>query len=184
MAGGMSDPAELLAAATLGERAVSALQNLNAITLGAAHGHAIGGGFLLFAACDLRVAANDTVFSIPEVDLGVPLTWGGVPLLVRELGASRARELIVTCRRFGTDVLLPNGFLYQTFDPQSFDESVDNLARELSQKPAWALRDSKRQFNAVAQGAEVNEPELFANAVLHPEFMATAMRYLTTIRNK
>jgi enoyl-CoA hydratase/carnithine racemase len=184
MAGGMPDRAELEATARLGEDAVSALQNLDAITLGAAHGHAIGGGFLLFAACDIRVAATDTVFSVPELDLGLPLTWGGVPLLMRELGPSRARELIVTCRRFGPELLMPLGFLYQTYEAGRFEESVAALAQELCHKPNWALGDSKKQFRAACSESPVNDAELFANAVLHPEFLAIAMKYLSSLSNR
>ena len=57
-------------------------------------GHVVGGGFLLAAACDLRVAAAETCFLIPEVDLGVPLLWGGLPRLIVELGPSLTKELV------------------------------------------------------------------------------------------
>ena len=185
LAGGIPDRGALESAAQLGQDAVAALQNLNVITLGAAHGHAIGGGFLLLAACDIRVAATDTVFSIPEVDLGLPLTWGGVPLLMRELGPSLARELIVSCRNFGTDLLLPNGFLCRRYAPENFDESVAEFAAELAQKPAWALKASKQQFStAFSNNAGETDTALFANAVLHPDFLPNAMRYLASIRSK
>ena len=54
---------------------------------------------VLAAACDLRVAAADARFSIPEVAIGIPLAWGGIPRLVREIGPALAKELVMTCRR-------------------------------------------------------------------------------------
>ena len=56
---------------------------------------------MLAAAHRLRVAAEDTYFSIPEVDLGIPLAWGGIPRLVREIGPALTRELVLTCRPSG-----------------------------------------------------------------------------------
>ena len=58
---------------------------------------------MLAAACDLRVAASDAYFSIPEVDLGIPLAWGGIPRLVREIGPALTKELVMTCRPFTSD---------------------------------------------------------------------------------
>ena len=68
-------------ASQIGRRAIEAIENCEAITIASIQGHAIGGGFLLAAACDFRIAARSALFHIPEVDLGIPLTWGGVPRL-------------------------------------------------------------------------------------------------------
>jgi enoyl-CoA hydratase/carnithine racemase len=54
--------------------------------LGRFQGNCIGGGVVLAASCDLRVSSASAVFCIPEVDLGIPLAWGGIPRLVREIG--------------------------------------------------------------------------------------------------
>ena len=49
------------------------------------------------------VKGEDTVFSIPEIDLGLPLAWGGIPRLVRDIGPAMTKELVMTCRRFTPD---------------------------------------------------------------------------------
>jgi enoyl-CoA hydratase/carnithine racemase len=56
-----------------------------------------------------RIAAGDTQFHIPEVDLGIPLTWGAVPRLIRAVGATRAHELILLCDRFDAGVAAQYG---------------------------------------------------------------------------
>jgi enoyl-CoA hydratase/carnithine racemase len=61
-------------------------------TIARLHGHVIGGAALLAAACDIRVAADDTVVRIPELAIGIPLTWAGIPLLVREIGLPLTRD--------------------------------------------------------------------------------------------
>jgi enoyl-CoA hydratase/carnithine racemase len=73
-------------AADLGREMADALEEMRALTIAAIHGWCVGGALVLAAACDLRVAADDARFSIPEVDLGIPLAWGGIPRLVREIG--------------------------------------------------------------------------------------------------
>src|SRR5258707_437093 len=84
----------------LGLRMADAVETLRAVTVAQIHGYAVGGGVVLAAACDLRVAADDAVFSIPEIELGIPLAWGGIPRLVREIGPALTKELVMTCRRF------------------------------------------------------------------------------------
>ena len=50
----------------------------------------VAGGAVVWAACcDLRLAADSAWFSIPEVDLNLPMTWNSLPRLMRELGPAR-----------------------------------------------------------------------------------------------
>ena len=81
----------------IGLRACRAIEEVEAVTIARVHGHAIGGGLALALACDFRIAAEGTLFHVPEVDLGIPLTWGATPRLIQEVGAARARELILLC---------------------------------------------------------------------------------------
>ena len=66
---------------------------------------------VLAAVCDLRLAAETARFRIPEVELGIPLAWGGIPRLVREIGPALTKELVMTCRDFGPDEARAAGFL-------------------------------------------------------------------------
>ena len=86
--------------AELGRAMADSLEAMRAISIAAIRGWCIGGGMVLASACDLRIASEGARFSIPEVDLGIPLAWGGIPRLVRELGPARTKELVLTCRPF------------------------------------------------------------------------------------
>ena len=81
--------------ADLGRIMAESVTAMPQITVAAIQGHCIGGGLVLAASCDLRVAAESAVFSIPEVDLGIPLAWGGIPRLVREIGPA-AKAIAMT----------------------------------------------------------------------------------------
>ena len=86
--------------ADLGRIMAETVTNMNALTIAAIQGHCIGGGLIVAISCDLRIAAESAVFQIPEVDLGIPLAWGRIPRLVREIGPAATKELLLTCRRF------------------------------------------------------------------------------------
>lgn len=143
-------PRERRHASQLGRRALEAIEALDAVTIARVHGHAIGGGFALALACDFRVAAEGTVFSIPEVDLGIPLAWGAVPRLARDVGALRARELILLCDRLDASDALAHGLLNRVVPEAALDETVAALAARLAAKPEIAVHMTKTQLRAYA----------------------------------
>jgi enoyl-CoA hydratase/carnithine racemase len=137
--------------AQLGRRVLQAIERAEAITVARLHGHVIGGAVLLALACDLRVAAHSTSFWIPEVDLGVPLTWGGAPRLAREVGMARAKELILLCDRFDAGTAERYGMINRVVADEALDRTVDDWARRLAAKPPWAVHMTKSQFRAYAR---------------------------------
>jgi enoyl-CoA hydratase/carnithine racemase len=77
------------------------LRRPDLITIAAVQGHAIGAGFQLALACDLRIAADDASFAMAEVTLGLVPDLTGTRRLVDLIGYARALELCVTGRRVG-----------------------------------------------------------------------------------
>ena len=136
-------------AADTGRRMADAIENMRAITIAQLHGWCVGGGLVLAANCDLRVAADSTRFSIPEIDLGIPLAWGGIPRLVREIGPALTKELVMTCREFGAEEALSSGFLNRSVSEQELAVSVAELASCVASKPAIPIFATKRHTNAV-----------------------------------
>ncbi len=169
--GSGAGPRERRYAAQLGRRALEAIAAVEAITIVRLHGHAIGGGFALALACDLRIAATDTVFQIPEIDLGIPLSWGAVPRLIAEVGAARAKELILLCDRFDAGEAERYGVLNRVVPADRLDIAVSDWAQRLSGKAPWALHMTKTQFRAYAQATALGDVtegdgDLLAAAVL------------------
>ncbi len=124
-----------------------AVERMSALTIAAIKGPCVGGGVVLASACDLRIAADDTVFSIPEVDLGIPLAWGGIPRLVREIGPAMARELVLTCRPFDAEEARSIGFVNRVVPRALLESTVDELAGQLAAKAPNVVRTTKRQVN-------------------------------------
>jgi enoyl-CoA hydratase/carnithine racemase len=153
------------------------------MTVAAIHGHCVGGGFVLAVACDLRIAAQDTRFAIPEVDIGIPLTWSGIPRMVRELGPAITKELVLTCRPFDATEARELRFLNAVVPESELHAASRALAERLAAQPAYSLELTKRHVNAVAEEAGSTarsfwEPDAFLAALRDEESLARAAAYL------
>jgi enoyl-CoA hydratase/carnithine racemase len=168
--GSGAGPRERRYASQLGRRVLAAIEQLDAITIARLHGHAIGGGLALALACDFRIAATSTIFQIPEVDLGIPLAWGAVPRLAREVGDARAKELILLCDQFDALAAERYGLLNRVVSEDALDATVNDWAQRLAAKPISAVHMTKTQFRAYAQRVALgdvteNDGDLLAAAV-------------------
>ena len=114
----------------LGGRTCELIDRLPQVVIGAANGLAIGGAVVLLSCCDLRVAAESAWFSIPEVELDLPLTWQALPRLMREIGPARTKELAMACERFTSAQALQWGFLNHVVP----DDQVMTEARRLAER--------------------------------------------------
>ena len=94
-----------------GYRLARAWEELPQITIAAIEGYAVGGGFALALACDWRVLAQDAFVSLPEINLGIPLTWGTLPRLVALGGPAHAKRLTILCERVDAREALALGFV-------------------------------------------------------------------------
>lgn len=174
------------AGADAGRVMAEAITAMQAVTVAAIHGHCVGGGVVLAAACDLRVAAEDARFVIPEVDLGIPLAWGGIPRLVREVGPAATRDLVMTCRPFGAAEAQALGFVNRVVPAADLEGAVEELARLLASKSAYTLRATLRAVDAAAEalvptGGAWNDADSLAAARRDPESRETARRYLESL---
>jgi enoyl-CoA hydratase/carnithine racemase len=134
-----------------GLRAADALEQMRAVTIAQVHGYAVGGGVVLTAVCDLRIAADDASFFIPEIELGIPLAWGGIPRLVREIGPALTKELVMTCRRFSAQEAQAIGFLNRVVPAAKLAAEVERLAHALIAKPSVPVAITKEHVNAVTR---------------------------------
>lgn len=171
----------------LGGRMADAIEGMRAVTVAQLHGWVVGGGVVLASACDLRVAADDTRFKIPEVELGLPLNWAGIPRLVREIGPARTRELVMTCREFSAVEANSIGFINRVVPGNELAGAVDELSERLLEMPALPLLSTKSSVNAVtlAQSARIGstmDAEMFLGAAQAPEFADATRRYIERIQ--
>jgi enoyl-CoA hydratase/carnithine racemase len=133
------------------ERLNTMIEGLEQSTICAINGHAVGGGWGLTLACDFRVAAAEALFWIPEVDLGVPLGVASTTRFVRLVGPARAKEIIMTCRRYPANEALVLGLVHRVAPRAELDKAVRELADTLLAKPFRPLAEMKARINAIAR---------------------------------
>lgn len=166
-----------------GRRMADGLEAMRAITIAQIHGHCVGGGLVVAAACDLRIAAVGTRFSIPEVDIGIPLAWGGINRLVREIGPALTKELVITCRPFDAEEALSCGFLNRVVPAAELETAVKDLADLVASKPAFATQATKSAVNSVTatmvgMAGSWRDAEALMAGLHDPEGQAAAQAYL------
>ena len=134
-----------------GNRSSAAIEGLDQVTIGAVNGLAIGGAVVFLSCMDIRLAAESAWFSIPEVDLDIPLTWNALPRLMREIGPARTKELVMTCDRFSSEDALRWGFVNHRVPDADLLSSARSLAEKLLAKDPMSLALTKTTCNALAE---------------------------------
>ncbi len=140
-----------------GRRACQAIEDCEVVTVARVHGHALGGGCCLAMACDFRVAASGTKFRLPEIDLGLPLTWGAVPRLLSEIGMARTRELLMLCEDIEAEQAHSWGMLHRVAPDAELDAEVDRVAQKLASKPEMAIYMTKTQLRSYARKSTLGD---------------------------
>jgi enoyl-CoA hydratase/carnithine racemase len=117
-------------------------------TIASVFGFTLGGGFELALSCDLIVAAEDTVFGLPETTVGIVPGGGGTQLLARRCGMGRAKELILTGRRLPVEEAHAWGIVNRVVPGKGLSAAVAALAGEVGRAAPVALREVKRAIDA------------------------------------
>jgi enoyl-CoA hydratase/carnithine racemase len=143
---GPDDAAERIAGY---QEAFSWLRRPDLVSVAAVQGHAIGAGFQLALACDLRVLADDAQLTMAEVTLGLVPDLGGTKRLVELVGYGRALEICVTGRRIPAAEADRIGLANLVVPRAELDAAVDDLVAAV----LAGARDAVVEIKALLAGA-------------------------------
>jgi enoyl-CoA hydratase/carnithine racemase len=130
------------------------LRDPTRVTVAAVQGHAIGAGFQLALACDLRVVADDVQFCMAETGLGIVPDLGGTYPLVHAVGYARAVEICLSGRRVGAEEAVASGLALRAVPVAELDTAVDALVASLLTAPPKAAAETHGLLAGVAEGAD------------------------------
>jgi enoyl-CoA hydratase/carnithine racemase len=136
------------------QEAFSWLSRTDIISVAAVQGHAIGAGFQLALACDIRIAADDAHFTMAETSLGLVPDLGGTRILRELVGYSRALEMCVTGRAVAAAEAARIGLVNVVVPREQLDGAVRDLVATLLEPPRAAITEAK----ALMRGAALREP--------------------------
>lgn len=123
--------------------ALYALSQLSKPTLAAISGYCLGGGVGLAVACDLRICAQDAVFSIPAGKLGVGYPPSAMKYVVSAVGAQTAFDLFYTARRIDAGEAQSCGLVSRLLPTEGFDAAAMTLANEIAANAPLTLKAAK-----------------------------------------
>jgi enoyl-CoA hydratase len=133
------------------ERALHALELLDAISIAAIHGHCLGGGVQLAIACDLRVCSSDAVLGLPAVNEG--LFPGLAPFrLPRLVGLSAATRLVLSGESIGADEALRLGLVDYVVPVEQFEPGLERIIQTYLAAPRAAVAGSKQLLRRAFTG--------------------------------
>ena len=130
--------------------------NLEVPVVAAVHGYCIGSGLEIALLCDIRVAAEDTIFAMPEVRLGMIPAAGGTQTLPRHAGTSQALHLLLTGRRFTAREALEMRLVTRLCAQDGLRAEAKTLALLLAAADPSAVRSLKR---ALREGSDLSLAE-------------------------
>jgi enoyl-CoA hydratase len=151
-------------------RALDAVAAIPRFVIAAVSGYALGGGCELTLACDYRIAGEKAVFGQPEILLGIIPGGGGTQRLPRLVGASRAKEMMITGRQVKADEALRIGLADEVVPNEQLLHRALTLASEVAggalQAQALTKQLVDRGLDVPLAEALMVERELF-EAVFH-----------------
>jgi enoyl-CoA hydratase/carnithine racemase len=147
---------EVLSAIDDYQRGFTWLRDPRFVSIAQVHGHAIGAGFQLALACDLRVVADDAQFCMKEPALGLVPDLTGTKPLVELVGYSRALEICATARNVSADEARELGLATVVVPATDLDATTADLIEAILTHDAGAVRETKALLQAAA-GNDLDE---------------------------
>jgi enoyl-CoA hydratase/carnithine racemase len=147
-----------------GQELVKRLRELEQITVAAVNGACIGAGLALAIACDLRVAADDSMWSLPNTGLGYFFSWACTPLLVSLVGPGNAKDLILTRRQLTAAEAVDMNLANMSAPRDALMTTVEGIIDRMRSGGPLAMRMAKKLVNASSPAwlgdVSIAEPEL------------------------
>jgi len=146
----------------LGKEAIESILKINQITIASLRGYCLGGAACIASACDFRVASETTLVAYPEIDLGMNLNWFGLPLLLRLIGPSRTKKMVISGEIENANDLFKWGFIDELYKDEDLDKKTVAFAKKYASKPALPSQMIKRSVNALTYQSD--------QAIMHMDY--------------
>ena len=139
----------------VGPRLTRAWQEMEQVTIGAIEGFAIGGGVALAVALDFRVMARNAHLRVPEIALGMSMSWQSIPRMLHLMGPARTKQaVIIADERISAEEAREWGLVEQVAEPGKAFEAAMALAEKVARQPPIAVSMTKHTVNRLAHALD------------------------------
>jgi enoyl-CoA hydratase / 3-hydroxyacyl-CoA dehydrogenase len=137
-----------------GQNLFMRIETFPKVIIGAINGPAMGGGFELALATDIRVMSKKAILRLPELGLGLIPGFGGTQRLIRLIGAARAKEAILLGDQITSDKALSWGIVNFVAEPEKFNDTVNEIAAKIAAGAPLAQKMAKA---AIYNGGQADQ---------------------------
>lgn len=142
------DPTASKAFRDLGRRTLHRIEECAKPIVAAIHGYCIGGGTALAWACDIRIAADNTVFRAGDAYLGLIPSWGmGLQRLPRYVGRNKALDILLIGQNFGAAEALDLGLLTKVVPKATLKEETEKVANRIAEASPTAILATRKAIS-------------------------------------
>jgi len=139
----------------LGPRLCKAWQDMDQVTIAAIEGHCIGGGAALVVALDFRTCGRSAHFRIPEVELGMNMSWGSIPRMLALMGPARTKQAVILASdRISAAEALQWGLVENVVEDGQALAAAQAFAEKIARQPPIPVRMTKSSVNRLAHGLD------------------------------
>jgi enoyl-CoA hydratase/carnithine racemase len=134
------------------------------VTIAAVRGYALGGGCMLAAAQDLRIAETGATFGLPEITLGFNPSYG-IARLLDVVGGGHARDLLLTGRTIDAAEALRMGLVTRVVPDGTLERAAADFAAEVARHPRGGLAATKAIVADIRAGRSGDAARAYAAAL-------------------
>jgi enoyl-CoA hydratase/carnithine racemase len=139
----------------LGPRLTQAWHEMEQITIGAIEGFCIGGGVALAVALDFRVMARDAHLRVPEIGLGMNMSWQSIPRMLHLIGPARTKQAVILAdQRITSAEAYDWGLVEEVADPGKAFDAAMVLATKVAAQPPLSVSMTKLTVNRLAHALD------------------------------
>ena len=139
----------------LGPRMCKAWQDMDQVTIAAVEGHCIGGGAALVVALDFRFCGKSAHFRIPEVELGMNMSWGSIPRMLALMGPARTKQAVILASdRIGAAEALEWRLVEKVVEDGTVLDAALAFAGRIARQPPIPVRMTKSTVNRLAHALD------------------------------
>ncbi len=139
----------------IGPRLTRAWQDMEQITIGAIEGFCVGGGVALAVALDFRVMARDAHLRVPEIGLGMNMSWQSVPRMLHLMGPARTKQAVILAdQRISAAEAYEWRMVEEVADPGKAYDAAMRLAAKVAAQPPMSVAMTKLTVNRLAHALD------------------------------
>ena len=153
-----------------GHRGIQQLWELDAPVIVACKGWVMGGSFQRALLCDIRIAAADARFRLPELTHGVIPDTGGVAVLHQIAGPGVVSDLVLTGRIMSADEACAHGIVSRVVEPDALDATAREMAEAIAAAPTASVKLARQVIR------NLSVPEVRASMLDEMVFQTTVSK--------